>query len=99
MARRISPARSCVVAASKKSSSRGSRRQASRSVLVRAMPWARADQDRVGHHPVAIGEADAAIGADGGDGADQMLVGAHAAGHAVHDDADAAFRHCLASPG
>jgi hypothetical protein len=52
-----------------------------------------ADQHGVGHDPVAIGQHHAAILADRGDGADQVLVHPHPAGDAVHDEADAAFRH------
>ena len=49
-----------------------------------------ADEDRIGHHPVAIGEQHAALVADGHDRADQVLVQTHAPGHAVHDDAGTA---------
>ncbi|MFB9971593.1 hypothetical protein ACFFMP_16990 [Pseudoroseomonas cervicalis] len=57
-----------------------------------------ADQDGVGHQPVAIGQAHPAILPDRGDGADQVLVHAHAAGDTVHDDADAAVCHLVVSP-
>ena len=52
-----------------------------------------ADQDRVGHHPVAVGEGDAALIADRDDGADQVLVHAHASGDAVHDDSESLGGH------
>jgi hypothetical protein len=51
------------------------------------------DQDRIGHHRVAVAQCDTALGADRHDRADQMLVHAHAAGDAVHDDAEALLRH------
>jgi hypothetical protein len=51
------------------------------------------DQDRIGHHRVAVAQRDTALGADRHDRADQMLVHAHAAGDAVHDDAEALLRH------
>ena len=44
------------------------------------------DQDRIGHHPVAVGQGDAALLADRQDRADQMLVVAHPSGDAVHDE-------------
>ena len=47
-----------------------------------------ADQDRIRHHAVAVRQRDSALGADGDDRAHKMLVEAHAAGHAVHDDAE-----------
>ena len=52
-----------------------------------------ADQHRVGHHAVAVGERDAALVADRADRAHQVLVVAHAAGDAVHDDAEALRCH------
>ena len=42
-----------------------------------------------GMHAPAVGERDAALGADRADRADEVLVGAHAPGDAVHDDAEA----------
>jgi hypothetical protein len=45
-----------------------------------------ADEDRVGHDLVAVGQRHAALRADRADRADQVLVHAHAAGDAVHDD-------------
>ena len=48
-----------------------------------------ADEDRVGHHAAAVGERNAALRADRADRADEVLVRAHPAGDAVHDDADA----------
>jgi hypothetical protein len=52
-----------------------------------------ADQDRVGHHLVAVGERHAALGTDRKDRSDQVLVQAHAPGHAVHDEAEGPGRH------
>src|SRR5262249_44139790 len=46
-----------------------------------------------GHHPVAVFQRDAALRADGENRADQMLIHAHAAGDAVHDDAEPLLRH------
>ena len=60
--------------------------------LLRVAP----DQDRIGHHPVAVRQRHAAIGADGEDGADQMLVRPHAPADAVHDDAEPARGHASA---
>ena len=54
-----------------------------------------ADQDRVGHDPVAVRQRDAALLADRQDRADQMLVDAHAPGDAVHDDAKIAGGHAV----
>ncbi len=54
---------------------------------------AAADQERLGQDARAVGELDPALGADRQDRADQVLVRAHAPGHAVHDDADPALRH------
>ena len=54
-----------------------------------------ADQDRVGHHAVAIRQRDAALLADRHDRAHQMLVEPHASGDAIHDDAELANRHVL----
>ena len=51
------------------------------------------DQDRIGHHAVAVGERHAALRADRDDRADQVLVHAHAPGDAVHDDAEGAGGH------
>ncbi len=51
------------------------------------------DQDRIGHHPVAILQRHAALVADRADRADQVLVHAHAPGDAVHDDAEPLLRH------
>jgi hypothetical protein len=52
-----------------------------------------ADQDRIRHHPLAVGERDPALIADGDDRPHQMLVEPHAAGDAVHDDAELARPH------
>jgi len=55
-----------------------------------------ADQDRIGHHPVAVLERDPALRADRDDRADQVLVHPHAAGDAVHDDAETKGFHAKA---
>ena len=47
-----------------------------------------ADQDRVGHDDFVVADLDAALLDDGHDRAHEVLVGAHASGDAVHDDAD-----------
>ena len=52
-----------------------------------------ADQDRIGHHPVAVPQRDAALRADCHDRADQVLIHAHASGDAVHDDAETMLCH------
>src|SRR5690606_32031809 len=52
-----------------------------------------ADDDDVRHQPGAVGEGDAALVADGEDGAHQVLIVAHAPGDPVHDDADASPGH------
>jgi len=65
---------------------------------MRQLCFVAADQDRVGHHPVAVLERDAALRADRQNRADQMLVHAHAAGDAVHDDAEPLLRHFLWDP-
>ena len=51
------------------------------------------DQDRVRHHPIAIGQRDAALRANREDRTDQVLIGAHPARYAVHDDAESMLRH------
>ncbi|MHC2274589.1 hypothetical protein ACVME8_001200 [Bradyrhizobium diazoefficiens] len=58
---------------------------------------AAADQDRIGHDAVAVLQADAALVADRDDRADQMLVEPHAAGDAVHDEAEALGGHANCS--
>ncbi|CAH1690697.1 hypothetical protein CHELA40_50002 [Chelatococcus asaccharovorans] len=50
-------------------------------------------QDRVGHDPVAVRQCNAALIANGADRAHEMLVVAHAAGDAVHDEAETLYRH------
>jgi len=55
------------------------------------------DQDRIGHDAVAIFQANTALLADRDDRADQMLVEPHAAGDAVHDEAEALGGHCACS--
>ena len=54
---------------------------------------AAADEDRVGHDHFIRADPDAALFDDRVDGTDQVLVGAHASGDAVHDDADAVCFH------
>src|SRR5262249_17678273 len=71
----------------------GPAREAVRFRQLRKLGLIAANQDRVGHHPVAVLERDTALGADGENRADQMLVHAHAAGDAVHDDAETVLRH------
>ena len=46
-----------------------------------------ANQNRIGHDFVAIGQLHAALRANRTNGANQMLIHAHAPGDAVHDDA------------
>src|SRR4026208_1326495 len=53
------------------------------------------DQDRIGHHPVAVLQRHAALVADRTDRADQVLVHAHTSGDAVHDDAETLLGHVL----
>ena len=103
MALLSSLARSCVVAASKNNVSSLFFSAALRSVVQRFRPCALAsrlelfgvapDKDRVGHHPVAVLERNAALCADRHDRADKVLVHAHASGDAVHDDAEPLLRH------
>ena len=103
IALRNSSARICVVAASKNSVSSGFFSAASRSVVEardavrlgerRELFGVAPDQDRIGHDPVAILQSDAALVADRDDRPDQVLVHAHAAGDAVHDDAETMLRH------
>ena len=75
----------------------GPARDAVRLRQLRELAPVAADQDRVGHHAVAVRERYAALGADGDDRADEMLVHAHAAGDAVHDDAESLLCHVRAS--
>ena len=91
-------ARICVVAASKNTVSFGFFSAAARSVVERATPYClrerrdllgvAPDQDRIGHHAVAVRQRDAALVADRQDRAHQVLVEPHASGDAVHDDAE-----------
>jgi hypothetical protein len=57
-----------------------------------------ADQDRVGHSPVTIGERYPTLVADRHDGTDQVLVVPHPSGNAVHDDANPPTRHSSILP-
>jgi phage gp46-like protein len=52
-----------------------------------------ADQHRVEHDARAVGHQHAALGADRRHRADQVLVDAHAARDAVHDEAEGALAH------
>src|SRR5207253_2632563 len=52
-----------------------------------------ADQDWVGHHAITVRQRDAALFADRQDRAHEVLVEPHAAGDAVHDDAELACCH------
>ena len=54
---------------------------------------ASADEDGIGHNHLARLDLHSALFADGDDGADEVLVGAHASGDAVHDDSDFMFFH------
>ena len=47
-----------------------------------------ADQDRLGPDDLTVADADAALLADGQDRSHQVLVGAHSAGDAGHDDSE-----------
>src|SRR5215472_6511200 len=71
----------------------GPAREPVRLRQLRQLCLVAADEDRVGHHPVAVLERNAALRADGQNRADQMLGHAHAAGDAVHDDAEPLLRH------
>ena len=51
------------------------------------------DQQRIGHHALAIGEPHPALLADRLDRADEMLVRPHPPGDAVHDDTQAPLAH------
>ena len=96
-------ARICVVAASKNTVSFGFFSaavevggRAGDAVLLaqrRDLLGIAADQDRVGHHAVAVRQRHAALIADGQDRAHEVLVEPHASGDAVHDDAEIARRH------
>ena len=52
-----------------------------------------ADENRIRHNHFAGFDLHSALFADGYDGADEVLVGAHASGDAVHDDSDFMFFH------
>jgi len=45
------------------------------------------DEDGIGHDAPAVGKLNAALCANRANRAHQVLVGAHPAGHSVHDDA------------
>ena len=68
-------------------------RYAVRVGQLRELAFIAADQDRVGHHRVAVSQHHAPLRADRQNGADEMLIHPHAAGHAVHDDAETLLRH------
>jgi len=57
-----------------------------------------ADQDGIGHHPVATGEEHAALVADRTDRPDEVLVVTHPPGDAVHDQAETPYCHLSCSP-
>ena len=57
-----------------------------------------ADQNGVGHYPVAIGQRHAALLADRNDRTHQVLIESHAPGDAVHHDAEPAGGHACATP-
>src|SRR5262249_41847045 len=54
-----------------------------------------ADQNRIGHHAVAVLERHASLRPNGDNRANEMLVHAHAAGDAVHDDAETLLSHVI----
>ncbi len=56
-----------------------------------------ADEQRVGHQARTVLQRDAALLPDLQDGADEVLVHAHAPGDAVHDDADSSLAHLPAA--
>src|ERR1700730_17899471 len=68
-------------------------RDAVRVGQLHELAFVAADQDRVGHHRVAVAQRHAPLRADRQNGADEMLIHPHAAGHAVHDDAETLLRH------
>ncbi len=53
------------------------------------------DQQRIGHDPPPVGQRDAAVGADLEDPPNQVLVGPHPAGHAVHRNSETFLCHRL----
>src|SRR5262249_26313407 len=55
------------------------------------------DQDRVGDQARAVTEQKTALVANREYGTDQVLVESHAAGHAVHNDANPSGTHTLSS--
>jgi hypothetical protein len=57
--------------------------------------FAASGQDRVGHDGEVVADLDAALFDDRSDGACEVLVGAHAPRHAVHDDSDAFDFHSV----
>src|SRR5262249_47050486 len=71
----------------------GPARDAVRLGELRELGLVAADQDRIGHHGVAVLQRDAALRADGENRADQVLVRPHAPADAVHDDAEPLLRH------
>jgi hypothetical protein len=56
------------------------------------------DQDRVGHDARAVPQPNPALGADRENRSNQVLVRAHPAGDAVHDDAEATLAHASLLP-
>ena len=60
---------------------------------LRELGFAAAHEHRLGPDDFAVTDLQASLFADGEDRADVVLVGAHASGDAVHDDADFVFFH------
>src|SRR5579885_1646095 len=56
-----------------------------------------ANQERVGYEPIAVRQCNPALLADRHNRADEMLVGSHAPGDAVHDNSNRADRHNILS--
>jgi len=52
-------------------------------------------EDRLGHEREVGANAYTALFDDRSDGTDEVLIGAHASGDAVHDDANALFCHVV----
>jgi hypothetical protein len=102
----MKPARCSVPEASKKMVSSLFASAASTSVVKRVTRCARPvlqlvvvapGQNGIRHQPQVVADLEAALIADGLDRADEVLVGAHASGDAVHDDADSFGFHKVSS--
>ena len=72
---------------------RGPARNSLRLCQLRELSFIAPDEDRIRHHPIAVLERHAALRPNGDNGANEMLIHAHAAGDAVHDDAKTLLRH------